>query len=165
MKALLLVLALGLSLNTFASEESKNEKIESLMSLMDMDSLIDNMYTQVEPMMKNMSDQMNIKPSEQPIFDKYYKEMTLILKEEVSWTKMKPHVLAIYDKNFTEQQIDDIVEFYETPTGQAMLNKMPEITQQSVQISQQLLQRALPRIQATSAELAAELKAQRAKEE
>ena len=162
MRLLTVILVLLLSSNLYASEAGKKEKLTDLVYIRDMDSMMDGMYSQMESMMQGLSKQMNIKPSEQPIFDKYYQEMTLVMREEMSWSTMQPLVLDIYDRNFTEQEIDDMLAFYRTPTGQSLLKKMPNIMQESMVMSQQLMKGTLPKIQALSMQLAEELKDARA---
>ncbi|MDO3385810.1 DUF2059 domain-containing protein [Gilvimarinus sp. SDUM040013] len=160
MRIIILALLL-MSSGLHASEESKREKLMELVNVMDMDSMVDAMYSQMESMMQNMSTEMGITPSEKPIFDEYYRKMTAVLKEEVSWQKMRPIAVDIYDRNFNEAEITDMLNFYKTPTGQSILQKMPIVMQDSMQMSQGLVQNALPKIQAIAAELSADLEAER----
>ncbi|VUD64765.1 hypothetical protein TDB9533_03396 [Thalassocella blandensis] len=162
MRILLLALVL-LTSNVFASEATKQEKLKELINVMDMDSMVDSMYSQMEVMMQNMSTEMGVQPEEQPIFDEYYSKMTMVMREEISWKKMKPTVLEIYDKNFSEQEISDMLAFYKTETGQAILAKMPAVMQESMLMSQSLAQNAVPKIQVIAKELYADLEVSRSK--
>lgn len=159
-KTLLLSLLI-FSGSVFADQASKQQKIDELINVMNMDAMVDSMYGQVEGMMKNMSAQMGVKPSEQAIFDKYYANMTNVLKTEMSWAKMQPMMVNVYDKHFDEQEISDMLGFYKTQTGQKILKKMPEVMQESMQMSQSLVQDAMPKIQAIAQELSEELKQSR----
>ena len=111
--------------------------------------------------MQNMSVQMGVKPDEKPIFDKYYADMTEVLKTKMSWQKMQPMMVNLYDKQFSEQEISDMLDFYKTESGQAILKKMPQVMQQSMQMSQALVQDAMPEIQAISGQLGEALKQSR----
>jgi hypothetical protein len=53
-------------------------------------------------------------------------------------------VARIYAKDFDEAQLTDIAAFYESPTGRALVAKLPEIGRQSGQVGMELL----PAIQA-----------------
>ncbi|AJQ93193.1 DUF2059 domain-containing protein [Gynuella sunshinyii] len=149
------------SFGAVAAGSSKEAKVTELMNLMDMDALIDNMYVQMEPMLKNVSKQLDIQPSEQPLFDQYYNDVLTIMKTDFSWEKMQPGFMDIYLREFSEQEIDDLLAFYSTETGQAVLKKMPEVMQASVQLSQTLMQSAMPKIQARVKQLSDELAASR----
>lgn len=159
-KALLLSLLI-FSSSLYAEQNTKQQKIDELINVMNMDAMVDSMYGQVEGMMKNMSAQMGVKPSEQAIFDKYYADMTNVLKSEMSWEKMQPMMVNVYDKHFKEQEIADMLAFYKTETGQKILKKMPVVMQESMQMSQSLIQDAMPRIQDIAGKLSEELKASR----
>ncbi|MCQ8890052.1 DUF2059 domain-containing protein [Pseudoalteromonas carrageenovora] len=159
-KALLLSLLI-FSSSLYAEQNTKQQKIDELINVMNMDAMVDSMYGQVEGMMKNMSAQMGVKPSEQAIFDKYYADMTNVLKSEMSWEKMQPMMVNVYDKHFKEQEIADMLAFYKTETGQKILKKMPIVMQESMQMSQSLIQDAMPKIQDIAGKLSEELKASR----
>ncbi len=57
-------------------------------------------------------------------------------------------ILTINPKELTEQEIDDMLAFYSTETGKSLLQKMPAVMQESMQMSQILVQAALPKIEA-----------------
>ena len=56
----------------------------------------------------------------------------------------------VYARNFTTAQLKDLVTFYSSETGQAFIEKMPAITQQSMQagalIGERAARDAIPRI-------------------
>lgn len=136
---------------------SKHDNIIELLQLMDMDDMINSAYDQMEGMLKGSAEQMGVTPQEQPIFDRYYQEMVVVMKETMGWKKMEPLILDLYERNFTEKEIADMLVFYRTDTGQALLAKMPAIMQESMQMSQQLMMQSLPEIQSLSEQLMVEL--------
>jgi uncharacterized protein len=60
-----------------------------------------------------------------------------------SLDQMMPKVLEgtarIMAQDFSAQELRDMLAFYQSPTGQAVLRRMPEVTQQSMQVSLSLL--------------------------
>ncbi len=163
MGKVILLSLLIFSTNLYAAQTAKQQKIDELVEVMNMDAMVDSMYAQVEGMMQNMSVQMGVKPDEKAIFDKYYADMTEVLKTKMSWQKMQPMMINLYDKQFTEQEISDMLAFYKTESGQAILKKMPQVMQESMQMSQALVQDAMPEIQAIAGELGEALKQSRSK--
>ncbi len=157
MKALALVFVALISFNAMASESSKQAQLDELLRVMDMDKLMNSMYSQLEVMMNGMSKKMGVKPSEEAIYQKYHAKTTKIFKESLSWEKMKPLVSKMYSDNFSEKEISEMLTFYKTETGQAILQKMPVVMQQSMQMGQELVQQAMPQIQAAAEEFAQEL--------
>lgn len=165
MRYILLCAILTLSFNAAASENTKREQVVELMNLMNMSSMMDAMYSQMNAMMQNASKELGVKPSEQPIFDKYYGKMTKVMKEEMNWKKMEPQILDLYVRHFDEKEISDMLAFYKTDTGKSVIKKMPLLMQESILIGQQMMKDALPELRKVSQELTSELKEARQSEE
>lgn len=52
--------------------------------------------------------------------------------------------IALYTKEFTEEEMKAIIAFYETPLGQKTLDKLPDLLQAGSKISEALAQEAMP---------------------
>ncbi len=46
---------------------------------------------------------------------------------------------VVYDKNFTDSELKDIIAFYKTPTGQKSLKQMPEVMRESMDMTSTLI--------------------------
>ena len=161
-KGLVFVMALLLAMAPAAeTQQSKREMVEEMMLLMDVDAMVDTMYSQMDQMMQGMGREMGLKPEDQPLFDKYTARMTAIMKAEVSWQKMKEPMIAVYQNYYTTQELADMLAFYKSASGQSMLKKMPEVMKASMVVSQDMMKSVIPQIQQLSQELAEEVKAQR----
>ena len=45
-------------------------------------------------------------------------------------------VVPIYEKNFTDREIDAMLEFYRAPIGRSIMSKLPTVTQESMAVGQ-----------------------------
>jgi hypothetical protein len=153
MKKVIVVLCLFIFTSGVAHSATKQEKLTELLSVMNMDAMVDTMYGQMETMMKNMSTQLKVTEDEQEIFNTYYASMTTVMRQEMSWAKMKPMIVKIYDKNFNEQEISEMLAFYKTDTGKSILAKLPKVTQESMVEGQLMAQAMMPKIQQMAEEL------------
>ncbi|MDA4746736.1 DUF2059 domain-containing protein, partial [Enterobacter hormaechei] len=45
-------------------------------------------------------------------------------------------LIPIYSKYYTEKELDDIIAFYKTSTGQKVIKTMPDMTKESMQAGQ-----------------------------
>jgi len=97
-------------------------------------------------MITNMGQQMEIKKADEEDFAKHVEKMMSLMKQEVSWQKMKVPMMAIYEKHYSEKEIQDMIQFYQTKTGQSMIKKMPLVMQDSMQLSQQMMQELSPKL-------------------
>lgn len=157
-----MVLALFLASSLcVAAEGAKRGSVDELMNIMDVDAMVDSMYAQVEGMLQGMGEQLGVQPDEKPIFDSHNAKMVALMRKEMSWEKMKEPMTDIYMKNFTEEEVQGMLTFYKSDIGKATLKKLPIVMQQSMQISQNLMQALMPEIQRMAGELQADLEKHR----
>ena len=55
----------------------------------------------------------------------------------VTWDRMSDKIKNVYKKNYTEQEIRDIIAFYKTDTGQKFAKRNQKVAFQIMRISQQ----------------------------
>jgi hypothetical protein len=55
--------------------------------------------------------------------------------------------VPIYQRHFSQQELDEIIRFYRTPVGEKAIRVMPAVFQESMGASQQWVQEATPRFQ------------------
>jgi hypothetical protein len=91
---------------------------------------------------------------------RFAEKMDKIVAEELSWTRMKAFSLQIYRESFTQKEVEDLIAFYESPTGQAFVAKMPVVTQKSIALMQQRMVPMMDRIQTAAKETVSEFQAQ-----
>ena len=72
--------------------------------------------------------------------------------KQLSWESLKPDFVEIYGTTFTDDEIKGLTEFYKTPLGQKLVEKMPDISQKCAQI----IQRRMPSIMGELQKIVAE---------
>ncbi len=158
----LLIALIAFTINFPAlAETGKRESVKELMALMEVDSMIETIYSQMNQMFAGVGQQMGIKASEQAVFDNYMEKISALMIEEVSWEKMEEPMIDIYLNNYSEEEIQDMLTFYRSSTGRSLVKKMPAVMGESTKLSQDLLVDFMPKIQTLAAEFAEELKEHR----
>ena len=79
------------------------------------------------------------------------------LEQAIGWDKLKPDMIKLYTSNFNEQEMKDLIAFYESPLGKKVLEQMPSLTAQSAQLTQSKLESAVPKVNQLLAEMTAKL--------
>jgi uncharacterized protein len=162
MKRLIMTaLLLLLPFSAFSAKESNKESVEELMMLMDMDSILDTMYSHLEQAAPDMAKGFGVDPSEQESFDRFMTRYINLMKEEMNWDKMKGPMIEVYQKNLTEKEVQDMLVFYKSESGQSMIKKMPAITKDSMVVSQSLLKDFYPKLQALAEQFKEEIRAEK----
>lgn len=157
-KVLLLLGVLFLSFPVAASEAAKREAINELMEVMKVESMMDAMYAQMDQLFMQMAQEMKIKDSEKPIFEKYMRRVSQAMKEEMTWDKMKEPMIAIYMKHYSEKEINDLLAFYGSETGQKMVAKMPAVMQESMVVTQGMMKNFAPKMMEITKEMQREIR-------
>src|SRR5450755_2999731 len=125
-----------------ADEASKSAKAEELLQLTQGDQMVKMM----EPMMKGMVAQFDKDISAEQrakVGEMQGKMMELIA---VGISKAKPALVKVYADTYTEEEIDGILAFYKSPTGKALLQKMPEVMQRLMPVMMRMMGDLQPEI-------------------
>jgi uncharacterized protein len=149
--AALFVVILCLAPRAHADQASKRAKIEELFSLLRMDKLLQQVMDASETQATQMTSQMfggTIPPEVRPKLDQLQQRMKAVIEGQLAWKKLEPDYVTLYSNNFTEEQIDNIVAFYKTPTGRAFVEKQPVLTQQGMQLAQGRITSVQPQLRA-----------------
>jgi hypothetical protein len=80
-------------------------------------------------------------------FDDYRAKVVELLRSSASWKALEPDFVKLYSDAYTEEELDGILAFYRSPVGRAMLAKAPELTEQSIAISQRRMTALAPKVQ------------------
>lgn len=120
MKSFFIILILLVSLDSASAQTAKEKKIQELLELTGSGNLgmqvLHNMFSSYQKAMPNV-------PKE--FWDGFFNQI-----DAASLIKM---VIPIYEKHYSEQDIDDLITFYKTPLGKKVLESTPLIMQESME--------------------------------
>ncbi|MDC8830599.1 DUF2059 domain-containing protein [Alteromonas gilva] len=144
-----------------AADDARREKVAALLEATNADAVIDQIYTSLDGMFANMAKQYNIKESERPAFNAHMQKVQRLMRQEMGWQQLRDPMIELYLTHYTDQEIDGMLAFYQSDVGKAMVDKMPAVMAGSMQISQNMMQSVMPKLQALSEEYRQELQAKR----
>ena len=167
-----LMFSLMLSLPVFAlrasaQELTKKAKIERIMTLTEADAMADQVLNQMKAAMKDqmfsraMKDQRFSGVMESMAASRVPPAVITLVRAKVQETldrivdrvfdpfkgvvsKVHPQVVKIYDDNYSDEEINGMLAFYESPTGRAVTEKMPLVTSQSMAAAQAEMKNLAP---------------------
>jgi hypothetical protein len=139
--------------------------IRELMDVMQSKKLVDGVTGQLNGMMLKSAEQANggtpLDAEEQKIVERGVGRLADVIKQQISWPQLEPMMIDIYRKSFSQKEVDDLLVFYRSPSGQAVIQKMPMVMQQSIAESQAKIQTMMPQMRQVDADMVKELKAYR----
>ena len=119
MKKLFIITMLIFTMNitVFSAETPKQKKIKELFQVMD----IQETTNEMSQMMLNDTGNMKLSKNQKAAMQKEMQSMMdYVLNKQAE----------LYDRHFTEQEIDDILNFYKTPAGKKIIEETPKITKE-----------------------------------
>jgi hypothetical protein len=134
--------------------QSKQELIKELFKVMKLDSAIDKTFSSIIPSMFNQM-QSQMKDSTAKARSQEAMKSSMSVMKDIMKRMINEDMVAIYDKNFTENEINDFIKFYKSPSGQKLVNTQPEIQKEQATV---FVQKYLPEIQKTTKEKMEEMK-------
>lgn len=129
-----------------AQAANNDDNLELLFKTMNMDAIVDTMWTQMEAMMMDIKEQQDMTSEELKVVEKYNKQFTKIMKTDLSWQVMQEDLKQIYRQNFTDHEISQMLKFYQSPTGQSVLRTMPTVMLESMRLGQDLAKKTMPKL-------------------
>jgi hypothetical protein len=166
---LALVLATGTAFaqeaTTVAPEfKASEESIHRLLDVMQARNVVATLSQQVDSMFDGMVnkllDKKDLTPEQQKEIQARREKARDLFKEMLSWDSMERFYMKVYGETFTQSEIDGMTDFYSSPTGHAVIVKMPLAVRNSMAEMHEHMKSLLPKLQEMAKETAEQVKAQ-----
>jgi hypothetical protein len=142
------------------SEASIKQLLDTAQVRKLLDSVMTKMDTLLQQTIKQTTQGRKISPKIQKDIDTQQAEVTAMLKDMLDWKKLEPLYVRVYQKSFTQEEVDGMIAFYKTPAGQAVINKMPVVMQNTMNEMQQMMTPVIQKMQKMQQDVTAEMKAE-----
>jgi len=137
------------------------ESLNKLFELTEVRAMLPNLQLQMDGMMNNMMQDMlkgkSVTPEQQKALDAFRAKVLKIQKDEINWESLQPKISEIYQNSLSQEDVDGIIAFYQTPAGQSFIKKMPQVMQQTMQMMQTMMVPMMKKIEAAGVELKLDL--------
>jgi uncharacterized protein len=140
------------------------ESIRQLLNVMQAQKLVQAISEQMDGMfagmLKKQLDGQELTPEQQRAIEERQLAARNEIKDLLSWDSMERLYLKVYSETFTQAEVDGMIGFYSSPTGQAVIAKLPLATKNSMAEMQQRVQQMMPKLQQMAKDAAEQVKAQ-----
>lgn len=134
MTSLILGLSIFISYPLLASEESHREAAKQMVEVANLDKMLSAMYQQINTVITQ-----NILAKD-PCLESIRAPLTALLtkydQKILNADVVKTEIQKVYQAEFSEEEIKQIVAFYKTPAGQKALEKAPILAAKGMEIAQ-----------------------------
>jgi hypothetical protein len=163
MRNILATLALACaSLGAYAATPSP-QSIEKLLSLTQAEKMLDSMKAQLDkPIQLTQKNAMKGRPpspEEQKVLNKFSANANKIIGNAMTMERFKPLYIKHYGQVFSQEEVDGMIAFYQSPAGKAMVTKMPQLMQSLMDATPEMLTPMNDQIRQAAQDMATELEA------
>ncbi len=151
MKSLLaLVAAILVSLAAHAAPPT-DESIDALLTASKTQRTLEGVLSSMDQLMRQSQAAATrgqpLSAQQQRVMEAVTSRLALVIRDELSWSTMRSLYLQVYRESFTQEELDGVLAFYQSPAGVAFVEKMPLVMQKSTQIMQARMEPMIKRIQ------------------
>ena len=132
---IILVLSCSATFGTFGQSTVPSEaSIKELLELTQQSrKLSDSVTAQMNQLMTSAIEQVTkgekLPPNAQKMVDQDKSEIAKMMHDTLDYDKVLPMNVRIYQKSFSQAEVDGLIAFYKTPAGQALISKMPVVVE------------------------------------
>ncbi|MEO7071661.1 MAG: DUF2059 domain-containing protein [Rhodanobacter sp.] len=112
--------------------------------------MLDEQTARMESMMRRAQEQglagQPVDARRKKITDESTAKWSKLLHESLSWEKMEPMYMNLYRTTFSASEIGGMLTFYKSPSGQAVLAKMPTLMANLMQMVQDQMHDIVPQM-------------------
>lgn len=139
-----------------ASDAQVDKLLEVMRARQTLDAVLPQVAASQRQMVAQMSAGKSLTPGQQAQLDRLLDKSMDGIRRAMTWDKMEPMYRDIYRQTFTAEDIDALIGFYGSPAGQKLLDKMPQLMQNTMAGVQKLL---VPMLEEMQRDIEAELQA------
>lgn len=142
-----LLLSVIVTSSSFADEDSHKRAALELLEVANTKEMLDQMMSSISDMMEQQFKSLKLPPEGEEAAAAFQREIIDWFSEFFVWEQMRDLYVDIYVDVFTEDELKELIRFYQSPLGQKVLKKMPELMQKSIEKTQAILQDKMPEFQ------------------
>jgi len=139
-----LLFSVAVTSSSIADEASHKRAALELLEVANTQKMLDQMMTSITSMMEEQCKTMKLPPDGKEAAAAFQREIMVWFSDFFVWEQMRDLYVDIYVDVFTEDELKELIRFYQSPLGQKVLKKMPELMQKSIEKTQTLLQNKMP---------------------
>jgi uncharacterized protein len=136
---------------TQAQSRPTEESLHQLLEVMQVRKLIEAMSGQLDAAfsntLKKQLEGRDLTAEDQQRIEQARARLKEVVTKVLNWETMQAIYLQAYGDTFSQAEVDSLITFYSSPTGQAVVAKLPLAMQNAMAATQQRLLTVVPQMQ------------------
>jgi hypothetical protein len=156
------LLGATMAMGTVHAAPPSDASIATLLEITQSSKMLDTMYASMEQSIRQgMQAAMagkTLTAEQNRVMELAPARLAALMREEMKWATLEPMVVQIYRETFDQAEVDGLIAFYQSPTGQAFVAKTPLVMQRSMAATQAQVHAFVPKLQAAMRDVMKEAK-------
>ena len=152
MRKFVLFISVALFSSAACCAPPSTESVDHLLAVTKSETIIDGMLVNIEQSMRQgmatAQKGQQITAEQQRSMDLLPAKFAKVFREAMNWASMRPMFVQIYQESYTQEEVDGLVAFYQSPIGVAYIEKMPIVMQKSMTLVQTRMGPMMEKMQA-----------------
>ncbi len=141
---------LTISASSAAQQQTHLDAATELFEAMHSEKSVQQTFDRVISQMPDLQTQMGVTEDRQAKSEQIMEEVAKVIKEFMTWERMRDQFIVVYAEVFTEQELRELADFYTSPIGKKYVEKQPEMAQAAMKITGEMMGELMPRIKEIS---------------
>jgi uncharacterized protein len=137
--------------------------VRQVLAAAHLDTILDTYSAQIETSMRaSMQRELagqTLNPDQSAIMNRMQDQVVALMREQMDWKRMEPQIIELYRNTFSQREVNGMLGWYTSPTGKAVVAKLPVVTQQMSDYAQERVQDVVPKLMQLQKDTVAQLKA------
>jgi len=134
---------LSFAQQTASDAPATKEDIQKYLNVMHSKEMMTKMVDAMTKPMHQMVHEQYLKNKEKlpPDFEDHMNKMMDDMMKSFPWDEILDAMVPVYQKHFSKGDVDALLAFYNSPTGQKLVRELPAITAEAMQAMMPLIQK------------------------
>lgn len=112
------------------ADDATNKAAEELLLAMKADKVLN----------QSIDEMLDVQAKQNPAMGRLRPVMKKFFDKHMSWNAIKTDMIALYAKEFTKEELEEMTRFYKSPVGQKMAEKTPLLTAKGMELGMKRVQ-------------------------
>lgn len=133
--------------SVIADSESHTQAAYKLLEVTNSQTLADGMVTEMKSMLSNLPIDDSLSVEQEKLFLDFQTEMQLLIESKLSWTQLKPEYATVYTSTYSEDELNQLITFYQSALGQKVLANAGSISTSLDEVPQKHINKLISEMQ------------------
>jgi hypothetical protein len=145
MRILIIVLSQMLICTPVFAADNRG-KVEELLIQMQIPKSVENTRARMKELYVQQARSIKVSEENKDIVETFINGMSEVITNEFEWERVKENYIDTFSTTFSEQEIEQLLQFYKSDVGKMYAGKLQTLTEKQMKVGERIAQTIQPKI-------------------